>query len=242
MFHFRPLLAFDWVEIIIFLFIVISSLIGQLFKSAKSSKKAGRPQPKANPRPVAQRPAPAERVRKPARVEAAPIQTDAGPTTLEKEIEAFLRQHRTGQAADRPPAPPGRKPTPSRPPAAPKPRPVPVEEHPVHESVEQYVQRTVRTGEARRDAARGGGEWLDQADERLEVHLQQVFQHNLGQLGSTTAAQPGIAAGTDAAVWDSHQAAYPLHAQLYQMLSTPQHVRTAIVLSEILRRPEDPWA
>ena len=86
------------------------------------------------------------------------------------------------------------------------------------------------------------GERLDQADERLESRLHDVFDHGLGQLSSGTAAQPQIAAGTDAAVWEQRREESPLFGQLMQMLSSPQQVQTAIVLSEILRRPEERWS
>jgi hypothetical protein len=278
----RPLLAVDWVEIIIFLFIVGSSLFGQLFKAAQQQRKKSQrvARPPAQARPVATsaqaRPAPRAPQARPAATPpqarppggqrpaaaAGPVQPRAGQppvadagrpkTALEKEIEAFLGRS-TGQT---PPAPAARQersparteqkpPATRRRPSTPTPdRPRPVEpdrSFSAQESVAEHVQRHIqRGGVAQRDAHLG--ETLEQSDERLETHLQDVFQHRLGNLQREAAPSPSaIAQGTDAGVWVGGRPAHPLADELYEMLSTPQKVRTAILLSEILRRPDERW-
>ena len=102
------------------------------------------------------------------------------------------------------------------------------------------IPRLRQGGVGARDAHLG--DQIEQSDERLESHLQEVLQHSLGQLDSTIAVQPGIAAGTDAGVWDQRATAHPLYDALTQMVSSPRQMQAAIVLSEIIRRPEERWS
>ena len=80
------------------------------------------------------------------------------------------------------------------------------------------------------------GEEVDQADDKLTAHLQQVFDHKVGHLKaratqSVSAPLPGpAAAGPTLSSSD-----------LAQMLGSPQQLRNAIILSEILHRPEERW-
>jgi hypothetical protein len=91
--------------------------------------------------------------------------------------------------------------------------------------VEEIAQQTSRLGAE-----------VDQADDKLAAHLQQVFDHRVGQLkdrASQSVPQP--AAGPAAAP----RGVTPV--DLAQMLYSPQHVRNAILVAEILRRPEERW-
>ncbi|MDX1948418.1 MAG: hypothetical protein SFU86_23725 [Pirellulaceae bacterium] len=72
------------------------------------------------------------------------------------------------------------------------------------------------------------GAEVDLADDKMEAHLQQVFEHQVGRLKNRTAA----AAAPLAEITSS---------DLAQMLKSPAQMRNAIVLSEILRRPEERW-
>ena len=70
---------------------------------------------------------------------------------------------------------------------------------------------------------------VDLADDKLEAHLHQVFDHQLGRLKKSS-----IEAGHQ-----GRQAANDLTAgQIQKMLLTPQSIRDAIILGEILRRPQ----
>jgi hypothetical protein len=172
---------------------------------------------------------------------------------MNDEVENFLRrvaqmraEAEQGKAQPRP-APP--KPPPKR--REPKPPPPPARlvpartEMPVSQPVEveivdtelavrgdnvgRHVAAHERRTEQIAEHTRHLGEEVDQADDKLEAHLHDVFDHQLGRLKKSN-----IEAGHQ-----GRQAANDLTAsQIQQMLLTPQSIRDAIVLGEILRRPE----
>ena len=72
------------------------------------------------------------------------------------------------------------------------------------------------------------GEEVDLADDKLEAHLHEVFDHQLGRLKKST-----IEAGAQ-----GRQAAVEVTAGQRSRRRTPQSIRDAIIMSEILRRPE----
>ena len=97
------------------------------------------------------------------------------------------------------------------------------------DNVGRHVAQHERRTEQIAEHARHLGEEVDLADDKLEAHLHQVFDHDLGRLKKSN-----IEAGAQ-----GRQAAGDLTAgQLQQMLRTPQSIREAIIMSEILRRPE----
>jgi hypothetical protein len=77
------------------------------------------------------------------------------------------------------------------------------------------------------------------ADRQMEEHLQKAFTRRVGTLAATT---PLAAAGP---VTDAPPAAIektpPAAAALASALATPQGMREAVILSEILQRPEHRW-
>jgi hypothetical protein len=247
----RPLLAADWIEIVIFLFIVISSLIGQAYKAVQQQQ---RQKPKRAVRPPVQAVPPAQRKAAGEVV----AEAERPKSSIEREIEAFLRKslgqpeakpkpaaqqagkskQRGGPAAKQPPA--------KQPPAPPRRlvRTEPLETEArslAAESVAEHVERHIqRGGVVQRDAHLG--EQLAQADERLESHLQDVFQHRLGTLaGDEGRPESAVDQGTDAGVWAGRRSANPIAMELHELLSNPQKLQAAIVISEILRRPDDRW-
>jgi hypothetical protein len=64
------------------------------------------------------------------------------------------------------------------------------------------------------------------ADERMEAHLRQRFEHQVGAIAPSATLAQRAATATAA-------------QQLRTMLSTPESVRQIIIASEILRRPEE---
>ena len=77
------------------------------------------------------------------------------------------------------------------------------------------------------------GEEVDLADDKLAAHLHQVFDHDLGRLKKTaseTAATPVAAAVSDVTV-----------SELLKLLRSPNSIRDAIIMSEVLKRPDDRW-
>ena len=84
------------------------------------------------------------------------------------------------------------------------------------------------------------GKEVAEADEKLDSHMQKVFGHQLGRLGSLSGetAKPTTA---DASGAPSRGAAVPLAQAVAGMFANPATVSQAILLHEILRRPEERW-
>ncbi len=84
------------------------------------------------------------------------------------------------------------------------------------------------------------GSQVAQADEKMEEHLRQAFEHRLGRLGTmagaTASVQPAAAPETAPA------APADVAAQWAAMLRTPASIRQAVVLSEVLNRPLHRWS
>ena len=75
------------------------------------------------------------------------------------------------------------------------------------------------------------GEEVAKADDRFETHLHMKFDHGLGQLSDRHA--------TD--VYERPAASNETARDLAQLLARPEGVRQAIVLNEILTRPDHRW-
>jgi hypothetical protein len=99
---------------------------------------------------------------------------------------------------------------------------------PVGRRVAQDLGEAAQIGEH----ARRLGEDLDQTDERMEAHLHQVFDHHLGRLKESTipVEQAPITPPGQVAIGD-----------LVKMLGSPQSIRDAIIMAEVLHRPVDRW-
>jgi hypothetical protein len=99
---------------------------------------------------------------------------------------------------------------------------------PRRESVSKHVQQHINTGRIKQRVRRLGAE-VGQADEKLEARLHDTFDHQVGHL-----TQPSIS--PDDSVAQGKAASRARQAQL-AFLSSPQNLRQAIILSEILQRP-----
>jgi hypothetical protein len=116
------------------------------------------------------------------------------------------------------------------------------------EGVAAHVERHIAPNPVAEHTRQLGRE-IGQADEDLESHLHQTFDHKLGQLGGGSLTPPTqIAQGTDADVWKYEDAGEgqsaggpPLAAEIIAMFREPEGARKAIVLSEILNPPEHRW-
>lgn len=84
---------------------------------------------------------------------------------------------------------------------------------------------------------------IGQADERLEKHLTDTFQqHRTGLDQAKGTPVFTVAEGTDAAAWEAGGAAAGhMASRIIDQLTSPHSVRDAIVLAEILRRPDHRW-
>lgn len=86
------------------------------------------------------------------------------------------------------------------------------------------------------------GEEVDQADERMEAHLHGYFEHALGDLGATTSRASDSTLDDDGAPQGSPGARKKRATfNIRKLLRSSTSIRDAIVLSEVLRKPEDRW-
>jgi hypothetical protein len=81
------------------------------------------------------------------------------------------------------------------------------------------------------DHAEHLGEEVSRANDQVDQHVHDVFDHQVGELDGAYASP----AATIPAEGDG------LHHELKRALRSPQQVRRAVVFSEILRRPEWRW-
>ena len=220
-----PLIAADIGDLIAFLvFIVIGllSVAGQIMNKAREGRQNAGPPQKPRPRPQPQ-----------------PRQQQ-GP--LVNEIDQFVRQaaQRRAEGGRRPAAQrQGGRPqaNPRRPAAAQPPvEAVPAELlQPVADesgSVAEHIRTRVASKNVGTLSSRRMESEVDQADENLEERVHEVFDHKLGRLSGT----PGETAKESGAAIP-HTAA----AGMAAMLTDPASIRQAIVLTEILQRPEHRW-
>ena len=232
-----PLAAGDgWVGVVVFLVIMIISAVSQMAGNKKPA-----------PRPPAPRPRPPVRP---------PQAGPGGQGQVAQELEDFLRRAaggRPGPARPQGQAPPQQPPRqqPARPPvrqpqtARPQParpgarppvaRPVvaqPVDELEVIESFEEHVGHSVGSLQAQ----------LARREEQEESR--RAFDHAVGQLDSAEAQKPQAAAMTsDESPHGDYDAPLPSSAAagFAAMLGSPTSLRQAILLSEIIQRPEHRW-
>lgn len=202
----------DVIGILIVLLFVLLPAVGQLL----SKRRAGGQRRRVG-RPIAQAP------RRPAR---------AG---LEDEIGDFLRRAAKRRGAERAGAPPP-------PPEAAAVEAEIVPERPVGDEVREHVGKYLNSGKFRRRSSRLGRD-LAGTDERLEQHLHQVFDHQVSRLAGRAgevAQTPGVLEPTET---EDRLGELPSTAAvgLAAMLSSGESLRQAIVISEILQRPEHRW-
>jgi hypothetical protein len=147
------------------------------------------------------------------------------------------RQQPARQPRKPPAARPAPQPRPSRPPlgAGLPTSPIDVEivDAELADTADRFgkrVQSDLRETEQIAEHTRHLGEEVDGADSKMQAHLHQVFDHKLGHLKSS--------GGETALVTADRTAAELSLDQIRRMLRSPQSVRDAIIMSEILRRPE----
>jgi hypothetical protein len=202
-----PIFAAGWVEITVSIIVFAFYLFGHLASllNNKPPKPQQPPQRQAKPR--------------------APVAPQQQPRTLEEklrgEVEEFLRKVQ-GEPAN----PEEKKPmvVTQRPLVVNTPRTI-VDLSPARETVQEHVSKHISTADVTQHAATLGSE-VSQADEKLEAHLQQRFQHQIGTLEQRevrSAPRPR-----------QNQAA----AEIAQLLRSPTGMRQIVIASEIMRRPE----
>jgi hypothetical protein len=96
--------------------------------------------------------------------------------------------------------------------------------------VSRQVMEDLRgTDEIAQHTRRLGAE-VDAADEKLEAHLHQVFDHQLGRLKKTAIETP-----VGAPEKPPHEMTLE---EIQRLLRSPTSIRDAIIFTEILRRPD----
>ncbi len=215
----------DWIFPLIVILFMILSYLGQ--RLGKQAQQAGRGQ--------AQRPGGA-------RPNAPPP-----PDPLQKEIGEFLRRSGHGPAPGRPQ---GR-----RPPGQPRPSPrtpQPADEGPVEvellepspegAGVAEHVRQRLpseKFGTLPSDV----GQRLAHVDDQVEEHLHKVFDHGLGTLGGTPGESAELTQAEEPESPEDRIVSVPITAAvgLAAMFASPGNLRQAVVLNEILQRPEHRW-
>lgn len=172
------------------------------------------------------------------------------------DIEEFLRRAAQRRAQQQQPTKPQAGPPKARPPQNPPPqaqRPRPAPRRPVEileaevidesprvlrgSSVEAHVKEHLRAGVFDEGISHLGEE-VGRSDDRMEAHLHQVFEHDLGALGARTSVAADSSLDDDS----PGQNRKPVKPTNYmELLANPASIRQAIILSEILARPIDRW-
>jgi hypothetical protein len=244
------------VKIIIFL-VILASWVLRAVSEAQEATKARRQvrERKARRPPLPIDPMEEPAVRGPRAEAAAPVllaeAQAARPNDkqIRDEVDEFLRNAGRERPAEKPPEPP----RPSRieiidEPAADNPKPRRLIDREQHadivdsrlqearmlgkgSDVARHVAEHLTAGRLGEHAAQLGHD-IEQTDERLEARLKAKFNHRLGRLDDGNDPSPTATRNREAS---------PLAAEILDLMQSPEGVRQAIVLNEILTRPADRW-
>lgn len=103
---------------------------------------------------------------------------------------------------------------------------------PYQQSVAEHVRTHIDTSSLGEHASHLGEE-VALADDKLDSRLQSTFDHKLGQIGSAKKTSAFATTTTTTAKDVS-----PIADDLLNMLSNPKSIRQAILINEILKRPD----
>ncbi len=109
---------------------------------------------------------------------------------------------------------------------------VPTQPDSYNQSISEYVQAHTDTTDVTERAEQLGDE-VALADDKMDARLQNTFDHRIGSLKSA-ASDSAFATTTTTTV----RRVSPIADELLDMLSSPKSIRQAILLSEILQRPD----
>jgi len=237
-----PLFAIDIgdiVNLIIIFLVIVGPMIAQLLSKARQIQPpGGQPRPPGgNPRP---QPAPrdmadeiGEFLRRAAkrREEAAapPAEAQPAPAEMQPARPAELRPLRPAEQK----------------PAAPAGQPLQAEvvvAAPVGGRVAQHVAQYLDEQDIEQREAELGKE-VARADQKIDQRLHQVFDHRVSRLETVPgeAAAPPSAYESPDLTGAGPEAAAPFAVGLTDLLTNPDSLAQAIVLVEILKRPEERW-
>ena len=164
---------------------------------------------------------------------------------MARDIEEFLRraaerrkQAQQGGASQQPKRPPAQQRPPTPPPRQtisdrdvvptrtvfPEQQPHSIGE----ESVSEHVRRHIDVSDVTEHASHLADD-IEQADERMEAHLDQVFDHDVGKLGSGKGATDKL---------DRRSDTNAVAKDLLKLFRSPKTIRQSIMVAEILKRPD----
>ncbi len=226
-----------WSLVVPIVFFIIYALNHLL--SAKGNRPPART-PQRRPPEQAQRP---PRPPQPQGQPADPL--TGGPSQLNAEIEQFLKRatERRGDRAVRERAA-NVKPPPKAPqkPLRDTRREQPLDVEPLAQRELSSVAASVEKHMADRGFTSRAEHLADdivRADQQMESHLQKAFGHRVGTLPDS-APKASATPATDS-VPQVVEGISPVAAGVVAILADPKNIRQAIVLSEILERPEHRW-
>jgi len=223
----------DWIEAVVtIVFLVVAGISAFAQFLAKQRELQRPPRPHNPARPPGGQPAPGG-------------QLPAGG--LQDEIGEFLRRAAQQRGQARPAA------RPVAPPPAPRPSPpvqrrlaepasAPAARRPVGEGVAEKVAEDLDTSAFRTRASQLGQE-TRQAAARVQERVHEAFDHELGQLAEEQQrrARKQKARKASAAAVTAESLPPTSAAGFAALLANADNVRQAIVLNEILQRPEHRW-
>ena len=154
--------------------------------------------------------------------------------SIMKALEEFLKdiaqQQAAQQAKQRPPQrPPVRAARPAQPVQAEI-----VEEDTLRQDVSKHVAQHLDTSNIRRHTAELGSHVLEETS-KLQNEVHEKFDHKLGSLKDRKRATEGAVEETGSPF------ASVRPGELAELLRNPASLRNAVILNEILQRPEHRW-
>jgi hypothetical protein len=224
----------DWLSYVFPLVFFIIYALSRLMTATK-----GKAPPVRNP----QRRVPeGERALRPPQPGGPAKEPTSSQTQLNAEIEQFLKRanEKRHDRSRREPAPGARPP--KSPPKPPVERPIDVqpierrERSSVAASVEKHLSNRTFTQRAEHLA-----DDISRVDQEMEQHLQKAFSHRVGTLSDVQKVSADAGPVNDketAVVFGDTSAANAIAG----MLSDPKNLRNAVILNEILRRPDERWS
>lgn len=234
----------DFIRIGVLILFFLGPALSKLFENKQKPGELKQPQPRPQPRPV---PGARQQANRPA-----PQQKPAD--RLEMEIEDFLKragkqgQNKPIQAEVIEPTLVSTKRSKPKPISRPS---LKVQEAAIgQESVAEHVQHHIGSNPVGQNSGRLGSSVTREIDS-MESHVHEVFDHKLGSLKESLPAVTNEKddiddRGTDSSVWEDKgtktrraEAATALrNKSLFDALRDPDSIRQAIILQEILKRPD----
>ena len=170
---------------------------------------------------------------------------------MSDEIDEFIRRaaerRKQGQGQRKPARPAQAPPVPAAQPqrSQQRPRLAPeIVEAEIVEDISTSVSRHLNTQQFQQRAAHMTDD-VDNADDRVETRLHQNFDHKLGRLSQIDSTEKGSAptsrSATDTAATVTTADENLMLSFLVKSFHSPQSIRQAIILSDILTRPEHRW-